>query len=75
MRKKRVEDVSDWIHNVIGNVNTMTFGSASAMPTPHDEDLSWWHDLYSDKDFVDDMNGFVALDREMAIKARKVEID
>ena len=85
--RKRVYDVTRWVHAVLSESDTgkrhgplshatgQVGSVAGERPTPHSEEMSWWRGLYSDKEFLDDMNGFVNLDKEMVIAARKLEMD
>ena len=68
MKKRRIYDVSRWINEVISE--------HTSRPTPHeDEDHNMWEALYKDKEFVDDMNGFTFLNKDLTVQARKLEIE
>ena len=68
MSNRRICDVSRWINEVISD--------PTSRPTPHaEEDFGMWEALYKNKEFVDDMNGFTPLDKQMTIQARKLEIE
>ena len=42
---------------------------------PHDNDDELWREFYRGVQFVDDMNGFKALDKDKVIDARKLEMN
>ena len=43
-------------------------------PHPHDDDSKRIDEIYKDLEFYDDVNGNKELDKDMAIKARKLEL-
>ena len=43
---------------------------------PHDDSIdAWWNDLYRGVDFFDDVNDNKALNHELVVKVRRLEID
>ena len=67
MSRKRICNVSRWVSQVIGEV-------AEKMPTPHEEVEDHWIEMYRGMEFLDDVNGYMPLDKSSVIEARKTEI-
>ena len=59
-----------------GSINQIQV-SIERLPAPKEEqvdDIGWYKTLYKDLEFIDDTTG-MALDRDLAVKARKLEIE
>ena len=66
-KRGRICNVTRWVSEVIGQVE--------ARPSPHDEEASHWKEMYDGMEFLDDVNGYVQLEKDLVVAARKLEID